>query len=61
MKKILLNKVKCLKCNIEIISMYTHDFKWCPCGNIAVDGGKSYLKRAGNLEEGSYLELSEEI
>lgn len=43
--KILTNKVKCKKCGDVIESNYTHDFKWCSCKTIAVDGGKSYLKR----------------
>jgi Zn finger protein HypA/HybF involved in hydrogenase expression len=47
--KIIRNSVKCLKCNDEIISTHVHDFKWCSCKNIAVDGGNEYLKRAGDV------------
>jgi len=54
--KIIRNSVICLKCNEEIESVYRHDFKWCKCGNIAVDGGKEYTKRCGNLD--SYKETS---
>lgn len=46
-EKILRNSVRCLKCNDEIESKHTHDFKYCSCGNIGVDGGKEYLRRAG--------------
>lgn len=54
---IISNKVKCLLCNDIIESTHRHDFKWCSCKNVAVDGGKSYLKRTYKLDE--YEELSE--
>ena len=63
MSRIVKNKVKCLKCEDTIESTHVHDFKWCSCGSIAVDGGHEYIKRAfgGPLDEGyGYLELSEE-
>lgn len=55
------NKIKCKKCGDIIESMYRHDFKWCSCGQCAVDGGHDYLCRsyAGNSPEESYEELSE--
>lgn len=56
-KKILLNKIQCKKCKDIIESKYVHDFKWCVCRNIAVDGGLEYLRRVGNLED--IIELSE--
>jgi hypothetical protein len=37
-------RVRCLKCLDIIQSLYRHDFKWCACQNIAVDGGADYLK-----------------
>lgn len=57
MSNIISNKVKCLKCGDIIESLHTHDFKWCSCKNVAVDGGKSYLKRCYATRE--YVELSE--
>lgn len=45
------------KCKDIIESKYVHDFKWCVCRNIAVDGGLEYLRRVGNLED--IIELSE--
>lgn len=52
------NKAQCKLCGDVIESKHRHDFKWCKCGEIAVDGGKSYIKRAAkNL--GSIIELSE--
>jgi hypothetical protein len=48
---ILRNSAKCLKCNDEVESTHVHDFKWCKCGSMAVDGGHWYLKRAANKFE----------
>jgi len=43
--RIIKNSVICLKCKTEIESTGRWDFKWCKCGNVAVDGGKAYTKR----------------
>lgn len=43
---IIRNSAKCLLCEDDIESTYRHDFVRCKCGNVAVDGGKSYLRRA---------------
>ena len=55
-KKILVNKIQCKKCNDIIESKNVHDFKWCNCKSIAVDGGLEYLRRVGNPED--IIELS---
>ena len=39
------------KCKDIIESKHVHDFKWCSCKSIAVDGGLEYLRRVGNLED----------
>lgn len=57
MKKILANKVRCNKCGDVIESETRHDFKWCKCKSVAVDGGHDYLKRVG--VPGSWEDLSE--
>ncbi len=49
-------RVKCKLCNDVIQSMYRHDFKWCSCKKIAVDGGSDYLKTVGALENIEFLE-----
>ena len=54
---IISNKIRCRNCGIIIESLHRHDFKWCPCGACAVDGGVAYLKRSGNPME--YEELSD--
>jgi tRNA(Ile2) C34 agmatinyltransferase TiaS len=51
------NKIQCSKCDDIIESTNRHDFRWCKCGSIAVDGGKSYLRRVGELH--NIVELSE--
>ena len=56
-KKILVNKIQCKKCKDIIESKHVHDFKWCTCKSIAVDGGLEYLRRVGNFED--IIELSE--
>ena len=49
--KIILNKIRCKKCNDIIESKTINDFKKCKCGAVAIDGGKQYLKRLGKLED----------
>ena len=49
-KKLKVNKIQCLNCKDIIESEFTHDFKWCKCSKVFVDGGKSYLRRGGCLE-----------
>lgn len=46
-EKIIRNSAICHVCNNEICSLHTHDFVWCKCKNIAVDGGLMYLRRVG--------------
>lgn len=55
--RILVNKIRCNKCCEEIESTYTHDFKFCKCNSVAVDGGLDYLRRLGRKEI-DYIELS---
>lgn len=54
-KRIVCNRAKCLDCGDIIISKHRHDFVKCTCGNLAVDGGESYLRRLStpkrNFEE----------
>ena len=61
MVKIIVNKIRCKKCNDVIESTHGHDFKVCKCGSVAVDGGKDYLKRSGNREDWEELSEYEDI
>lgn len=45
---ILKNSAKCRKCGDEVESTHVHDFKWCSCQSIAVDGGLEYTRRVAN-------------
>lgn len=55
--RIVKNAIKCMKCGDIVESNYTHDFKFCSCEAVAVDGGTSYLKRCGDFAD--YEDLSE--
>ena len=59
-KKIKKNCIKCNYCGDIIESKSVHDFVFCKCGKVAVDGGHEYLKRVfqKNPEE-DFEELSE--
>ena len=61
MKKIIFNKIKCKKCGDIIESAHRHDFKFCKCGAVAVDGGRDYLRRCGEIENYEELSVTEEI
>jgi hypothetical protein len=56
-RRIKRNAIKCNHCGDVIESTHVHDFKWCACKSIAVDGGFEYIRRVGNLED--IMELSE--
>lgn len=51
------NRARCKKCKRIVESKHVHDFVWCLCKSIAVDGGREYLKRVG--DPGDLEELSE--
>ena len=55
-ERIRTNKIKCRKCGDIIESIDVHNFKWCSCGAVAVDGGREYLRRVGNKND--FEELS---
>ncbi len=51
------NVIRCNLCGDEIESKSVHDFKYCKCGKVAVDGGHYYLRRVGNLDD--FTDISE--
>lgn len=57
MIKIMVNKIRCKKCGDVIESKSVHDFKFCKCESVAVDGGHNYLRRLGEPE--NWDDLSE--
>lgn len=52
------NAVKCLVCEDIIESTYTHDFKYCKCGQTMVDGGLDY-QRYGSMDMDNVVSLAE--
>jgi len=56
---IIVNQIKCLKCGDKPYSQHRHDFTYCQCKTVAVDGGLDYLRRVGDLDQ--YEELSIEL
>lgn len=58
MLRIKVNKIKCNFCGDIIESKHVHDFKFCSCGRVAVDGGHDYLRRCCQLTT-DYTDLSE--
>jgi len=55
---ITVNKGQCKLCNDIIESVHRHDYVKCKCGEIAVDGGKSYRRRSAK-DFSNFIELSE--
>ena len=55
--RIIHNRAQCAKCGEIIESTHRHDFRYCLCRSIAVDGGHAYLRRVG--DPGDVIELSE--
>ena len=44
------NALKCRMCGWTIESKSRHDFKFCDCGSIFVDGGLDYARSGGTFE-----------
>jgi hypothetical protein len=44
--KLVRNAARCNVCGDYIESGNRHDFRTCKCGNVSVDGGHSYVRRA---------------
>ena len=41
--------IKCKKCGDTIYSRAVHDFRWCSCGTVAIDGGFDYTRVVGDV------------
>lgn len=61
MEVIIYNAIRCKKCGEIIESKHRHDFKFCKCGAVAVDGGHDYLRRLGNQEDYEELFKTKEV
>ena len=56
MLKPIRNSIQCKKCGDIISSFSTHDFKYCLCHSVAVDGGFDYMRVTGSPVD--YIDLS---
>lgn len=36
--------IKCSKCHELVYSRARHDYNFCSCGSVGIDGGRSYTK-----------------
>lgn len=59
MKIITKNAARCKKCGDVIESKHVHDFRWCKCGQVFVDGGHDYLRRGFKDSPDDFEDLSE--
>lgn len=50
-KKLIHNRIRCLKCGDIIESTYRHDFVQCSCGACFVDGGHDYMRVGGDIND----------
>lgn len=65
MRKVIINKVRCKKCNDIIESKHNNDFKKCKCGSIFIDGGTDFQRYGwginqseGNSKLDDYIDFS---
>lgn len=56
--KLVKNCIQCNHCGDIIESKYTHDFVWCSCQTVAVDGGLDYAKRTYKYSPDDFTDLS---
>jgi len=56
---ILHNRIRCKKCGDVIESKHRHDFVWCSCKSVFVDGGREYIR--GGWPGGEYTDWVEEL
>jgi ribosomal protein S27AE len=60
-QKLIFNALQCAKCDDVIVSTHRHDFRYCKCGAIAVDGGNEYSRWVGDIHNAKDLSEYEEI
>lgn len=49
--------IKCKLCGETIYSRARHDFKWCSCHTIFIDGGFDYMRCGGEPENIESVEV----
>lgn len=58
MSRIIKNMIRCNTCGDTIESTSRHEFKYCKCGRVFVDGGHDYLRRGYTDSPEDYTDLS---
>ena len=54
--------LKCLVCGSIVYSRARHDFHWCPCKSVAIDGGQvDYIKVNGNFEDYEMITIEVDV
>lgn len=46
----LVSAIQCRDCLSIIFSRARHDFRWCKCKHVAIDGGRDYTKISGDID-----------
>lgn len=59
MRRIKRNAIQCKHCGDVIESKHVHDFVWCSCQSVFVDGGREYLRRGYRDSTADFEDLSE--
>lgn len=49
--------IKCKRCGSTVFSRARHDFRWCSCNLVAIDGGNNYTRTAGDPENFKSIQL----
>lgn len=49
--------IRCNSCNDIIFSSHVHDFRYCKCNEVAIDGGRDYTRIMGESSNYQSLEL----
>lgn len=56
--RIIRNAIRCERCNTIVESIRRWGVVTCACGDVAVDGGRAYLRRMTFRDGATYEELS---
>ena len=46
-----------MKCRYVVYSRARHDFHWCKCESVAIDGGFDYKKICGDFQNWKHVSL----
>jgi hypothetical protein len=49
-------RIRCLNCLDVIESMHRHDFHYCSCKAVFIDGGNDYTRIGGHPQDWEYAD-----